>query len=114
MQNKIMLALRYARWTCYPDGVVPRHATPPNSMPAGLTSNARFRSTFLLGVQLNRVQGPISDCGPGNQGKIYGFVHSPLKATNVNAASTVVPLHLHALSACRRNRGLKETCLWCS
>lgn len=67
-------ALRYARWTCFPDGVVPRHTVPPNTMPAG--------------VQLNRVQGPISDCGSGSAGKIYGFVHSPLKATNVNAAST--------------------------
>lgn len=67
-------ALRYSRWACFPDGVVPRHSAPPNAMPAG--------------VQLNRVQGPISDCGSGSKGKIYGFIHSPLKAVNVNSALT--------------------------
>lgn len=65
-------ALRYSRWTCFPDGVVARHSTPPNIMPAG--------------VQLNRVQGPIGDCG--SDGKIYGFIHSPLRATNIEIASS--------------------------
>lgn len=66
-------ALRYSRWTCFPDGVVPRHASPPNQLPPG--------------VQLNQVEGPISDCGKGPLGKIYGFIHSPLKATNVEVSS---------------------------
>jgi len=66
-------ALRYSRWTCFPDGVTARHSAPPNIMPPG--------------VQLNRVEGPISDCGPGPVGKIYGFIHSPLKATNVDVTA---------------------------
>jgi len=63
-------ALHYSRWTCFPDGVTARHAAPPNTMPSG--------------VLLDHVQGPISDCGNGPVGKIYGFIHSPLKATNVD------------------------------
>lgn len=66
-------ALRYSRWTCFPDGVTTRHNFPPNDMPAG--------------VQLDRVEGPVSDCGKGPLGKIYGFIHSPLKSTNVEVAS---------------------------
>jgi shikimate kinase len=62
-------ALRYSRWTCFPDGAARRNA-PPSA-----------------GVQLNRVAGPISDCGKGPFGKIYGFIHSPLKATNVEVVS---------------------------
>jgi len=65
-------ALRYSRWTCFPDGVTARHNLPPNEMPAG--------------VQLNRVTGPIADCGKGAEGKIWGFIFSPLKATNVDVA----------------------------
>jgi len=66
-------ALRYSRWVCFPDGVSARHNSPPNDMPAG--------------VQLNRVEGSVSDCGKGSLGKIYGFIHSPLKSTNVEVAS---------------------------
>jgi len=65
-------ALRYSRWVCYPDGVTVRHAKPPNVQPPG--------------VQLNHVQGPISDCGIWPEGKIYGFIESPLQATDVNVA----------------------------
>jgi len=68
-------ALHYSRWTCFPDGVTARHAQPPNQLPPG--------------VQLNRVEGPISDCGvSGPLGKIYGFIESPLQATNVDVSQT--------------------------
>jgi len=63
-------ALRYSRWVCINESITARIASPPNTNPAG--------------VQLDHVQSLFSDCGSTNAGKIYGFIESPLAATDVN------------------------------